>query len=36
MNTQEEIQQAILDYQTGKNGFEKARNWQSKTVKGRK
>lgn len=30
MNTREEIHQTIADYQTSKNGFEKARTWQSK------
>ncbi|KAK7097970.1 pirin-like isoform X2 [Littorina saxatilis] len=29
MNTQEEIRQAISDYQQGKNGFEKAHSWAS-------
>jgi len=29
MNTKAEIQQAIEDYQFGKNGFEKAHKWQS-------
>lgn len=29
MNTQEEIQQAFIDYQTGKNGFENANTWMS-------
>ena len=29
MNTQEEIRQAIEDYQYGKNGFEGAHEWQS-------
>ncbi|KAF7649124.1 hypothetical protein LDENG_00146460 [Lucifuga dentata] len=31
MNTEEEIIQAITDYQTGCNGFERAINWRSKT-----
>uniref|UniRef100_A0A3B3Z5R8 Pirin n=1 Tax=Poecilia mexicana TaxID=48701 RepID=A0A3B3Z5R8_9TELE len=30
MNTQEEIQQAIMDFQSGTNGFERAKNWRSK------
>lgn len=30
MTTEEEIQQAISDYQSGRNGFERARNWRSK------
>ncbi|XP_041936133.1 pirin [Alosa sapidissima] len=30
MNTEEEITQAIRDYQTKTNGFEKAKAWQSK------
>ncbi|XP_037552757.1 pirin [Nematolebias whitei] len=30
MTTQEEIQQAMKDYQTGQNGFERALNWRSK------
>ncbi len=30
MNTSEEIQQTFRDYQTCRNGFENARNWQSK------
>ena len=29
MNTKAEIQQAIEDYQFGKNGFENAHKWQS-------
>ncbi|CAM9450549.1 unnamed protein product [Discosporangium mesarthrocarpum] len=29
MNTQEEIQQAIMDYQLGRNGFENASTWYS-------
>ncbi|GAU89912.1 hypothetical protein RvY_02406 [Ramazzottius varieornatus] len=29
MNTQEEISQAIRDYQAGENGFENAHSWQS-------
>ncbi|XP_032359600.1 pirin [Etheostoma spectabile] len=30
MTTEEEIGQAIMDYQTGRNGFERAKNWKSK------
>ncbi|XP_029902821.1 pirin isoform X2 [Myripristis murdjan] len=30
MTTEEEIRQAIRDYQTGSNGFERAINWRSK------
>ncbi|XP_029314122.1 pirin isoform X1 [Cottoperca gobio] len=30
MTTEEEIRQAIRDYQTGRNGFERAVNWRSK------
>jgi quercetin 2,3-dioxygenase len=30
MNTQQEIAQAFNDYQTGKNGFEGAEEWESK------
>jgi len=33
MNTKEEIRQAILDYQYGRNGFERARGWRSSFVK---
>ena len=29
MTTGEEIQQAFMDYQSGKNGFEKAPDWRS-------
>ncbi|KAG0367551.1 hypothetical protein BGZ54_003673 [Gamsiella multidivaricata] len=29
MNTREEIQKTILDYQFGHNGFERARSWRS-------
>ncbi|XP_053400263.1 pirin-like isoform X2 [Mercenaria mercenaria] len=34
MNEQSEIQEAINDYRSGRNGFENARNWQSSAVKG--
>ncbi|XP_038139119.1 pirin [Cyprinodon tularosa] len=30
MTTEEEIKQTILDYQNGRNGFERAKNWRSK------
>lgn len=30
MTTEEEIKQAIRDYQSGRNGFERAINWRSK------
>ncbi|XP_072470415.1 pirin isoform X1 [Notamacropus eugenii] len=30
MNTEAEISQAIIDFRSGKNGFEKARTWKSK------
>lgn len=30
MSTEEEIAQAIKDYKTGRNGFEKAITWRSK------
>ncbi|KAL3694899.1 hypothetical protein R1sor_008550 [Riccia sorocarpa] len=33
MNTREEIMQTIRDYQLGRNGFERARGWQSVPVK---
>lgn len=33
MNTQQEIRDAILDYQMGRNGFEKAPEWQSEIAK---
>ncbi|XP_029950063.1 pirin [Salarias fasciatus] len=29
MNTQEEINEAIMDYRNGRNGFERAKNWRS-------
>lgn len=35
MNTPEEIQQAMIDYQMGKNGFENASRWESDYVKRR-
>ncbi|KAJ5780849.1 hypothetical protein N7457_006009 [Penicillium paradoxum] len=33
LNTQEEVYQAMLDYQTASNGFERSRNWQSQIGK---
>ncbi|KAJ5475081.1 pirin-like protein [Penicillium diatomitis] len=33
LNSQEEVYQALMDYQTGSNGFEKSRNWQSEIGK---
>ena len=33
MNTQAEINQAIRDYRTGKNGFERALTWKSSVYK---
>lgn len=33
LNSQEEVYQAMLDYQTASNGFEKSRNWQSEIGK---
>ncbi|KAJ5348137.1 Pirin-like protein [Penicillium brevicompactum] len=33
LNTQEEVYQAMLDYQTASNGFERTRNWQSEIGK---
>lgn len=32
MNSQEEIQLAMIDYQTGKNGFQNAKKWRSSAV----
>lgn len=32
MNTQQEIREAMMDYQLCQNGFEHARNWQSKGI----
>lgn len=29
MTTRDEIEKTIMDYRTGQNGFEKARNWKS-------
>ncbi|XP_060567284.1 pirin-like isoform X2 [Ruditapes philippinarum] len=34
MNEQKEIQEAINDYRSARNGFEKARNWQSSAGRG--
>ncbi|XP_038658664.1 pirin isoform X8 [Scyliorhinus canicula] len=36
MNSQEEIAEALEDYRTGKNGFEKAKGWKSKAVSSKK
>ena len=36
MNTREQIQQAISDFQQGANGFDKAPTWQSDYVKNKK
>jgi redox-sensitive bicupin YhaK (pirin superfamily) len=33
MNTRDEVYQAMLDYQSHSNGFERAKNWQSKIGK---
>jgi redox-sensitive bicupin YhaK (pirin superfamily) len=33
LNTQREVQQAIMDYQTSSNGFERAANWESEIGK---
>ncbi|MCJ1479240.1 hypothetical protein MMC13_007925 [Lambiella insularis] len=33
LNTQEEVYQAMMDYQTHSNGFERAKNWESKIGK---
>jgi hypothetical protein len=33
MNTQEEVEQAFLDYQNGVNGFESAKGWESEVTK---
>jgi hypothetical protein len=30
MNTQQQLQDAFKDYQTGTNGFENANEWESK------
>jgi hypothetical protein len=32
MTSQEEIREAFMDYQSAKNGFERAKNWKSKAV----
>jgi hypothetical protein len=29
VSSEEEVYQAMLDYQSNSNGFERARNWQS-------
>ena len=33
MNTREQITEAIMDYSQGRNGFERAQNWQSEIGK---
>lgn len=33
MNTEEEIKQALLDYELGQNGFENAKTWKSEYLK---
>lgn len=33
LNTQDEVYQALMDYQTHSNGFERAKNWQSEIGK---
>jgi redox-sensitive bicupin YhaK (pirin superfamily) len=33
MNTQEEVQQALFDFRSYSNGFERARGWQSEIGK---
>jgi hypothetical protein len=33
LNTQEEVYQALMDYQTHSNGFERAEGWESKIGK---
>jgi len=33
LNTKEEVYQALMDYQTHSNGFERAKNWQSEIGK---
>lgn len=33
LNTQEEVYQALMDYQTHSNGFERAKGWQSEIGK---
>jgi hypothetical protein len=35
MNSQQEIEQTFHDYQSGRNGFERAHGWQSKIGKKR-
>lgn len=32
MNTQQEIEQATLDFHKGQNGFENAKHWKSNPV----
>lgn len=33
LNSQEEVYQAMMDYQTQSNGFERAKGWESKIGK---
>jgi redox-sensitive bicupin YhaK (pirin superfamily) len=33
LNTQDEVYQALMDYQTHSNGFERAKGWQSEIGK---
>lgn len=33
LNTEEQVYQAMLDYQTHSNGFERAKHWQSEIGK---
>jgi hypothetical protein len=33
LTSQEEVYQAMLDYQTGSNGFERVRGWESEIGK---
>lgn len=34
MNTKEQVEQALTDFRSHSNGFEKARGWQSEIGKG--
>lgn len=34
MNSQQQVQQALLDFRSYSNGFERARGWQSEIGKG--
>ena len=33
LNTQQEVRQAVMDYSTNSNGFERAAGWESKIGK---